>query len=91
MSQPIALPDEPLEEWQQAILDFEQDASRLGQAQREQEVRDRFDMSLPRYTQVLNQLLDHPAALAHQPLLVRRLRRLREQRRLARSAAPLVR
>jgi hypothetical protein len=47
-------------------------------------VRERLDMSLRAYRKVLGGLLDDPDALAHDPLVVRRLRRVREQRRRAR-------
>ena len=50
----------------------------------------RFDMSASRYYQILNALIDRPEALAHDPLLVKRLRRLREQRQRNRSAARLT-
>jgi hypothetical protein len=43
-------------------------------------------MSSTRYYQVLNALIDNPAALAHDPMLVKRLRRLRSSRQRARSA-----
>lgn len=56
---------------------------------KDQGIRERFDLSPTQYYQLLNGLLDDPAALAHDPLLVKRLRRLREERRLARSAARL--
>jgi hypothetical protein len=46
-------------------------------------------MSATRYYQVLNALIDQPAALAADPLLVRRLRRLRAQRQHQRSAKRL--
>ena len=39
---------------------------------------DKFGMSATRYYQTLNALIDDPAALAQDPLLVKRLRRLRE-------------
>ena len=44
---------------------------------KETAIRDRFGLSPTRYYQVLNALVDRPAALAADPLLVRRLRRLR--------------
>jgi hypothetical protein len=47
-------------------------------------VRERFGLSSTRYYQLLNELLDAPAAMAYDPLTVRRLRRLRVQRRRAR-------
>lgn len=45
-----------------------------------------FGVSATRYYQQLNALIDRPEALAHDPLTVRRLRRLRDGRRRARSA-----
>jgi hypothetical protein len=56
---------------------------------KEQAVRDLFDMSATRYYQVLNALIDRPDALAHDPMLVKRLRRLRSARQRARSARRL--
>lgn len=56
---------------------------------KEQAIRDLFDMSATRYYQVLNGLLDRPEALAADPMLVKRLRRLRESRQRARSARRL--
>ena len=46
-------------------------------------------MSSTRYYQVLNALIDRPEALVHDPLLVRRLRRLRASRQRQRSARRL--
>jgi Protein of unknown function (DUF3263) len=51
---------------------------------KEQAIRDQFDLSATRYYQVLSGLLDNPAALAHDPVLVGRLRRLRSTRARAR-------
>ena len=70
------------------ILDFERTWWRSPGA-KEQIIRERFDMSPTRYYQVLNALIDEPAALASDPLLVKRLRRLRDERRRNRSAARL--
>ena len=47
---------------------------------KEQAIRDAFGLSSPRYYQLLNGLLDNPAALEHAPVLVGRLRRLRSTR-----------
>jgi Protein of unknown function (DUF3263) len=47
---------------------------------KEQAVRDTFGLSSTRYYQVLNGLLDNPAALEHDPVLIGRLRRLRSTR-----------
>ena len=56
---------------------------------KEQAIKERFDLSPTRYYQVLNQIIDNPSALAEDPLLVRRLRRLRTSRQKARSARRL--
>jgi Protein of unknown function (DUF3263) len=70
------------------ILDFERQWWKYAGA-KEQAVREKFDMSSTRYYQVLNALIDRPESLAHDPLLVRRLRRLRAARQRARSARRL--
>jgi hypothetical protein len=41
-------------------------------------------LSWPRYQQIVNALIDRPAALQHAPVVVNRLRRLRATRRSAR-------
>ncbi len=56
---------------------------------KEQAIRDMFDLSPTRYYQVLNQVIDNPHALAAEPLLVRRLRRLRASRQKTRAARRL--
>ena len=56
---------------------------------KEQAVRELFDMSGTRYYQVLNALIDRPEALAHDAMLVKRLRRMRQTRQRARSARRL--
>ncbi len=71
-----------------AILDFEKSWWQA-KASKEIEIRERFDMSASRYYQILNSLVDREDALAYDPLLVKRLRRLREQRQQKRSAARL--
>jgi hypothetical protein len=71
-----------------AMLDFERQWWKYAGA-KEQAVREKFDMSSTRYYQVLNALIDRPDALAHDPLLVRRLRRLRASRQRQRSARRL--
>ncbi len=47
---------------------------------KEQAIHDRFGMAPSRYHLRLNWLLDEPAALEHDALVVRPLRRLRETR-----------
>jgi hypothetical protein len=81
-------PAERLSERDRDILAFERQWWKYAGA-KEQAVRDNFDMSSTRYYQVLNALIDRPEALAFDPLLVRRLRRLRAARQRARSARRL--
>jgi len=54
---------------------------------KETAIRDQFGVPPTRYYQVLNALVDRPDALAADPLLVRRLRRLRSARQRQRSSA----
>jgi hypothetical protein len=70
------------------ILAFERQWWKYAGA-KEQAVREQFDMSSARYYQVLNALIDRPDALAADPLLVRRLRRLRASRQRQRQARRL--
>jgi len=77
-----------LSERDQEILAFERHWWKYAGA-KEQAIRELFDMSATRYYQVLNALIDRPEALAFDPLLVRRLRRLRATRQRARSARRL--
>ncbi|MBL8930151.1 MAG: DUF3263 domain-containing protein [Kineosporiaceae bacterium] len=70
------------------ILAFERQWWKYAGA-KEQAVRDLFEMSSTRYYQVLNALIDTPAALEHDPMLVKRLRRMRQSRQRARSARRL--
>lgn len=73
----------PLTARQEAILDFERGWWQLS-GPKEAAIRERFAISTTRYYQVLNELLDSPEAMDYDPLVVRRLRRLRTQRRAAR-------
>ena len=61
------------------ILDFEGKWWKHAGA-KEQAIRDTFGLSSTRYYQLLNGLLDNPAALEHDPVLIGRLRRLRSTR-----------
>ena len=70
------------------ILAFERQWWRYAGA-KEQAIRDLFDMSGTRYYQVLNALIDRPEALIADPMLVKRLRRLRTTRQRQRSARRL--
>jgi uncharacterized protein DUF3263 len=70
------------------LLDFERGWwQQHGPKQRA--IRERFGFSAARYQQLLNRAIDLPEALAYDPMLVRRLRRLREQRRRRRVATQL--
>ncbi|WP_432834311.1 DUF3263 domain-containing protein [Dactylosporangium sp. CA-092794] len=77
----IAVAEEPpeLDERGKRILAFERQWWRQAGA-KEQAIRDAFGLSATRYYQLLNVLLDDPLALAHDPLVVQRLRRLRASR-----------
>lgn len=76
-----------LTERERALLDFEGNWWTLDDA-KDELIRARFSCSLDEYYQELNRLLEVPAALAHDPLVVRRLLRLRDRRRRARLDGP---
>ena len=77
--------DAALDERAQGILDFERAAWQLD-GSKERAIRERFGFSSTRYHQLLHRIIDTPAALAYDPMLVRRLRRIREARRRRRTA-----
>jgi hypothetical protein len=70
------------------ILEFERQWWKYAGA-KETAIRESFDMSATRYYQVLNALIDRAEALEADPLLVRRLRRMRAERQRVRSARRL--
>lgn len=74
-----------LDERSRAILDFERGWWRFAGA-KEQAIREQFDLSATRYNQLLNELVDDDEALAYDPMLVRRLRRMRAARQRQRAA-----
>ena len=53
---------------------------------KERAIRERFDMSATSYYQVLNDLIENPAAMDHDPILIKRLKRLRTYRQRQRVA-----
>ncbi|MCE7051353.1 DUF3263 domain-containing protein [Streptomyces purpurascens] len=55
-----------------------------GPGAKERAVREELGLAPVRYFQLLNALLDDPRALAHDPVTVNRLRRVRERRRAER-------
>ena len=79
---------EVLSDRDREILEFERQCWKYAGA-KEQAIRELFDMSATRYYQVLNTLLDNPSALEADPMLVKRLRRMRASRQRARSARRL--
>jgi hypothetical protein len=85
---PAAEPDDGLGRRDREILSFERQWWKYAGA-KEQAIHDLFDMSATRYYQVLNALIDRPEALEADPMLVKRLRRLRSSRQRARSARRL--
>lgn len=77
-----------ISERDQAMLDLERQWFQFAGA-KEQRIREMFGCSATRYYQDLNRLIDRDDVLAHDPLMVRRLRRLRAQRQRSRSARRL--
>jgi hypothetical protein len=78
-------PDSPLSEREQQMLSLERSWWKYAGA-KEQAIRDLFGLSATSYYQILNALIDTEEALAHDPMLVKRLRRLRTTRQRARTA-----
>jgi Protein of unknown function (DUF3263) len=76
---------ELLSERDMRILAFERRWWRYPGA-KEQAIREAFRIPAARYYQLLNELIDRPEALAFDPILVKRLRRQRTERRRLRSA-----
>ena len=74
-----------LSELELRILDFEASWWRYAGA-KEAAIKELFDLSAARYYQLLNDLIDRDDALAASPMLVKRLRRLREARMNTRTA-----
>jgi hypothetical protein len=77
-----------LSERDAAVIAFEREWWRYGGA-KETAIRERLGLSAVQYYQVLNALLDSPEALAAEPMLVKRLRRLRESRQRGRGTRQL--
>ena len=70
------------------ILAFERQWWKYAGA-KEEAIKELFGLSATRYYQVLNALVDRPESLAVDPMLVKRLRRLRASRQKARAARRL--
>jgi hypothetical protein len=82
---PVVEPADGLSRRGREILAFERHWWRYAGA-KEQAIRELFNMSATRYYQVLNVLIDSPEAMAADPMLIKRLRRLRSSRQRARAA-----
>jgi hypothetical protein len=80
----------PLSDRDRALLAFEAEWRRHGGAKVEA-IRAEFAMAPARYYQLIGRLIDTAEALEHDPLLVRRLRRLRDARVQERAARSNVR
>ncbi|MBW4041371.1 MAG: DUF3263 domain-containing protein [Acidobacteria bacterium] len=66
------------------ILAFERAWWRRG-GKKEEAIREEFGISAARYYQVLGALVETPAALREDPMLVKRLQRLRDARTVRRA------
>jgi len=75
-------PQSPLSERELAMIQFEATWFTLDE-DRHDAIRARFGCSVEEYNHELNRVIDHPASLLADPLVVRRLRRQRERRRRA--------
>ena len=67
-----------------ALLAFERVWWRRGGV-KEEAIREEFGISAARYYQLLGALIDSPAALIEDPMLVKRLQRLRDARAVRRA------
>jgi Protein of unknown function (DUF3263) len=76
---------EELDAQDKRILDFERSWWKHAGV-KEQAIKEHFEMSATRYYQILNELLEKPAALGYDPILVKRLKRLRVYRQRQRVA-----
>jgi hypothetical protein len=75
----VSIPKQRLSDRDRQILAFEAKWWKHA-GSKEQAIRDSFGLSATRYYQLLNALLDNPDALAQDPMLIGRLRRLRSTR-----------
>lgn len=77
--------DHELDQLSRDLLDFEREIWKLT-ITKERAIRERFGFTPTRYHQLLNRVVDEAAALAYDPMLVRRLRRIRAMRQRRRTA-----
>lgn len=78
----------PFGDRERKILEFERYWWKYAGA-KERAIREQFEVSATRYYQLLNEIIDLPAALEYDPILVKRLQRLRAFRQRQRTARRL--
>jgi hypothetical protein len=78
----VEIPDVELTERQRDVLAFERTWWQLDEC-RDDQIRARFGCSPDEYDAELDEVLDHPGAMRHDPLVVRRFQRRRLRRRRA--------
>jgi hypothetical protein len=81
-------PIEGLDAVGRQVLDLERSMPRT-RGQKDRAIREGLGLSPTRYRQVLMRTIELPAALAYDPVLVGRLRRLRDARRRTAAARRL--
>ncbi len=81
-------PQDELTDRDREVLSFEREWWKHVGA-KERQIRDRFEVSATRYYQILNELISRPAAMQEDPMLVRRLQRMRAARQKQRVARRL--
>ena len=77
-----------LSEFEVKMLEFERSWWRHAGV-KESSIKELFNLTPPAYYQLLNNLIDREAAVMAEPILVKRLRRLRDSRTQARSSSKL--
>ena len=80
--------DVPFGDRERQILEFERFWWKYAGA-KERAIKESLEMSATRYYQILNQIIDMPEALSYDPILVKRLQRLRAFRQRERVARRL--
>lgn len=86
-SEAVKASESTLSERDRRILDFEREWDRPA-GQKVDAVREEFGFTVTRYYQVLNTLIDSPAAIVYDPMLVRRLQRVRDTKSRERMLLP---
>ena len=84
----VQVPAGTLGERERSVLAFERQWWRHAGA-KEEAIRRQFGVGPTAYYQLLSRLLDDPAAIAYDPMLVKRLQRQRASRRRRRSGGRL--